>query len=89
MKISYLLKRILSAIPVLFIVSLLSFFFIHMIPGDPSMALLGPNATPNEIENLKLEMGLDQPLPLQYATSLGRMLSGDMGNSILSGRPIF
>jgi len=70
-------------------VSLLSFFFIHMIPGDPSMALLGPNATPNEIGNLKLEMGLDKPLPLQYATWLGKMLTGDMGNSILSGRPIF
>jgi len=60
-----------------------------MIPGDPSMALLGPNATPNEIGNLKLEMGLDKPLPLQYATWLGKMLTGDMGNSILSGRPIF
>jgi peptide/nickel transport system permease protein len=89
LKLSYLLKRLLSAIPVLFIVSLLSFFFIHMVPGNPAIALLGPNATPNEIESLKLEMGLDKPLPLQYAAWLGKMLSGDMGNSILSGRPIF
>jgi ABC-type dipeptide/oligopeptide/nickel transport system permease component len=89
LKLSYLLKRLLSAIPVLFIVSLLSFFFIHMIPGNPAIALLGPNATPNEIESLKLEMGLDKPLPLQYAAWLGKMLTGDMGNSILSGRPIF
>ena len=89
MSFGYLIKRLLAAIPVLLIVSLMAFSFIHIIPGDPAMAMLGLNATPAQIEELHLEMGLDQPLLLQYAKWLAKVLQGNMGTSVLSGRPIF
>ena len=89
MNFSYLLKRLLAAVPVLLIVSLLTFSFIHIIPGDPAMAMLGLNATPAQIEELHRQMGLDQPIMVQYFKWLAKMVTGDMGTSILSGRPIF
>lgn len=89
MSFSYLIKRLVAIVPVLVIVSLISFSFIHIIPGDPAMALLGINATPAQVNALRAEMGLDQPLVLQYFNWLSRMLQGDMGISYLSGRSIF
>lgn len=89
MSLSYLIKRLVAIIPVLVIVSLISFSFIHIIPGDPAMALLGMNATPAQVNALRTEMGLDQPLVLQYFNWLFRMFQGDMGISYLSGRSIF
>lgn len=78
----------MAAIPVLVIVSLLAFSFIHIIPGDPAMAMLGLNATPAQVDALRKEMGLDQPIVMQYLNWLGRMVTGDMGISVLSGRSI-
>ena len=89
MSLAYLLKRLMAAVPVLLIVSLLAFSFIHIIPGDPAMAMLGLNATPAQVEALRKEMGLDQPIVTQYLKWLGRMATGDMGVSVLSGRSIF
>ncbi|MBU2644495.1 ABC transporter permease [bacterium] len=89
MSFSYLFKRLIAIIPVLVIVSLITFSFIHLIPGDPAMALLGINATPAQINALRSEMGLDQPLVLQYFNWLLRTFQGDMGVSYLSGRSIF
>ncbi|BBO71080.1 peptide ABC transporter permease [Desulfosarcina alkanivorans] len=88
MSVSYLLKRLMAAIPVLFIVSVMVFLFLRMIPGDPATAMLGRNASAQEIEAVRLKMGLDRPLPVQYATWLGKALHGDLGLSVISGRSI-
>mgnify|MGYP003564184601 CR=1 FL=1 len=74
MSISYLLKRLMAAIPVLFVVSVMVFLFLRMIPGDPATAMLGRDASVQEIEAVRLKMGLDRPLPVQYATWLGKAL---------------
>ena len=88
MSISYLLKRFMATIPVLFIVSVMVFLFLRMIPGDPATAMLGRNASVQEIEAVRLKMGLDRPLPVQYAAWLGKALHGDLGLSVISGRSI-
>ena len=88
MSISYLLKRFMATIPVLFIVSVVVFLFLRMIPGDPATAMLGRDASVQEIEAMRLKMGLDRPLPVQYATWLGKALRGDLGLSVISGRSI-
>jgi peptide/nickel transport system permease protein len=88
MSISYLLKRLMAAIPVLFVVSVMVFLFLRMIPGDPATAMLGRDASVQEIEAVRLKMGLDRPLPVQYATWLGKALHGDLGLSVISGRSI-
>ena len=88
MSVSYLIKRLMAAIPVLFVVSVLVFLFLRMIPGDPATAVLGRNASADEIEALREEMGLDRPLPAQYAAWLGKAARGDLGISVISGRSI-
>jgi peptide/nickel transport system permease protein len=88
MNISYLLKRLMAAIPVLFIVSVMVFLFLRMIPGDPATAMLGRDASVQEIEAVRLKMGLDRPLPVQYVAWLGKALQGDLGLSVISGRSI-
>ncbi len=88
MSLAYMLKRLVAAVPVLIIVSLITFLFIHIIPGDPAVNMLGRNATPQEVSALHLKMGLDRPMPVQYADWLGRVLRGDLGTSIITGQPI-
>ena len=88
MSIQYLIKRLMAALPVLFIVSVVVFLFIRIIPGDPATALLGRNASSAEIEAVRAKMGLDRPLPVQYVTWVAHALKGDLGNSVINGRPI-
>jgi ABC-type dipeptide/oligopeptide/nickel transport system permease component len=76
-------------VPVLFGVSLLVFLILHLIPGDPAQIMLfGSNPTPQQVQNLRVELGLDKPLPVQYALYVGRLLHGDLGQSFITGRPI-
>jgi peptide/nickel transport system permease protein len=82
-------RRLAVAVPVLFGVSLLDFLILHLIPGDPAQIMLfGSNPTPQQVQNLRVELGLDKPLPVQYALYLGRLLHGDLGQSFITGRPI-
>ncbi|WP_338198757.1 nickel ABC transporter permease [Candidatus Nephthysia bennettiae] len=82
-------RRLAVAVPVLFGVSLLVFLILHLIPGDPAQIMLfGSNPTPQQVQNLRVELGLDKPLPVQYALYLGRLLHGDLGQSFITGRPI-
>ena len=84
-----LARRLGIAVPVLFGVTLLVFLILHLIPGDPAQILLfGSNPTPAQIAHLRTQLGLDQPLPLQYVEYLGRLLHGDLGTSFITGRPI-
>jgi len=85
---AFLLRRLLQAIPVIFFSTFLVFLVIHLIPGDAAAVLAGPNATPATLEAIRKDMGLDQPLPVQYAVWIGHVFKGDLGNSTLSGQPI-
>lgn len=84
----YTLKRLLGLIPVLLGITLLVFSFLHLIPGDPAIVLLGERATPEQLLAVRERLGLNQPLPLQYLTFLSSLLQLNFGNSIISGIPI-
>ncbi|HYM71315.1 MAG TPA: ABC transporter permease [bacterium] len=84
----YVGARVLQAVPVLFLVSVLVFSIIHLTPGDPATVLLGPNALPDQIRQVRGELGLDRPLPVQYALWIGRVARGDLGRSYLNGFPV-
>ena len=85
---SYVIRRLLSLIPTLFGVSIIVFLFLRMIPGDPALALGGEHATEATVERIREEFGLNESLPRQYITYMGKILRGDLGRSILSKRPI-
>jgi len=78
---TYLLKRLLSAIPVLFIVSTIVFLILQMTPGDPALVILGQEATLEEVEDLRQQLKLDRPIYEQYFNWLFNALQGDLGES--------
>lgn len=75
-------------VPSLLLTSVLVFSFVHLIPGDPAITMLGDTATEEQLEVLREEMGLNQPLVTQYVIWLGKLLRGDMGKSIFQNRPV-
>jgi len=85
---NYLLRRTAASIPVLLLVSLMSFAVIWLVPGDPAAAFLDSSASPEQVARLRHELGLDQPLPIQMAEWYGRVLTGDLGQSILLRRSV-
>jgi len=85
---SYILKRIFALIPILFIVSIVVFFIIHLTPGDPASFMLGEDATTEEVEKLQQEMGLDAPLYRQYIGWVIGALTGDLGFSYFMNEPV-
>jgi len=85
---AYLVKRLLSLIPVLFGISLVSFILIHLVPGDTVTVILGTNSTAVSAAALRAAFGLDRPAPVQYITWLGGLLHGDFGQSFITGQPI-
>ena len=80
--ISYILKRIFYFIPSLFLAALLIFSLVHLIPGDPALVMLGEAASPETAKALRETLGLDKPLPVQFALWIGKMIKGDLGISI-------
>jgi peptide/nickel transport system permease protein len=84
----YVGARLLQAMPVLFLVSVLVFSLIHLTPGDPALELLGPNAVPEQVAALRTDLGLNRPLPVQYAVWMGHVLRGDLGRSYLNRFPV-
>ncbi|MGR3792610.1 ABC transporter permease [Vannielia sp. SX4] len=85
---SYILKRLVAAIPVLIGVSVLVFFIMAMIPGDPALAILGAYATPENVAKINADLGLDKPLVQRYFIWLGNMLTGDFGRSYSQNKPV-
>ena len=85
---SYIAKRLVAAIPVLFGLTLIVFLIMAMIPGDPATAILGNFATPENVARLNAQLGLDKPLPQQYLIWLGNLLQGDLGRSFALNRPV-
>lgn len=84
----YLGNRLLTVVPLLFALSALLFFYIHALPGDPIAGMLGPNATPSLVVQLRHEHGLDRPLWVQYWGWLSGLAHGDLGSSLINGQSI-
>ena len=84
----YLLRRVLAVIPVMIVVATVAFVLIHLAPGDPASVIAGPYASAEDIERLRHQLGLDQPLPVQLIRWYGRLLTGDLGDSIFLRRPV-
>lgn len=78
---TYLLKRLLSVIPVLFIVSIIVFLVLHFTPGDPAIVILGDDATQQEVDDLRDQLGLNRPIYEQYGSWIFNALQGDLGES--------
>ena len=85
---SYIVKRLLSAIPVLLGITVIVFLIMAMIPGDPATAILGSYATPENVAKLNRDLGRDEPLVARYFIWLGNMLQGDFGRSFSLNRPV-
>lgn len=83
-----LVRRLLGALPILAIVSLITFGMIHLIPGDPAIAIAGMSATPEQVANIRRDLGLDQPLLTQLADWYINLMHGDLGRSLLLGQPV-
>lgn len=86
--IAYIVKRIFSLIPVLFVVSVAIFLIMHLTPGGPAASLLGMEATPQEIDALNELLGFNRPLHIQYLSWIGNVLRGDLGDSIFMKQPV-
>lgn len=84
----YTIRRLISAIPVLFIVGLVVFFIVHLIPGNPAQVILGDSATQAEVEALTEKLGLNAPLPTQFVKWMGNALQGDLGDSLHYNKPV-
>ena len=85
---SYLAGRAVSLVPVLLVVAIVVFLMIHLTPGDPARVLLGQDATPEQVQTLRHELGLDRPLAAQFVLWLGRALHGDLGLSFFQHVPV-
>jgi peptide/nickel transport system permease protein len=84
----YLLQRVVAVIPVMLVVATVAFVLIHLAPGDPASIIAGPYAAPEDVAKLRHQLGLDQPLPVQLVRWYGRLLRGDLGDSIFLRRPV-
>jgi peptide/nickel transport system permease protein len=86
--ISYILRRLLYAIPIALSVTLVAFLLVHIAPGDPMNAIAPPDAPAELVASLRTMYGLDRPLPVQYGLWLKRALAGDLGTSLATGRSV-
>lgn len=85
---SYLIRRILSVIPVLLVVATIVFLMLRLTPGDPAANIAGDAATSEDIAKLRVELGLEEPLPVQFAIYLKNLVKGDFGESFYYKRPV-
>ena len=85
----FLIKRILSALPILLIVVTLIFFLMRVVPGDPALMILGKDADMAAVERLRETMGLNDPLLVQYLRYVRDILSGNWGDSYYNNVPVF
>ncbi|CAP40615.1 ABC transporter permease [Bordetella petrii] len=84
----YLIRRVLSVVPVMLVVAVIAFLLIHLSPGDPAALIAGDFATAEDIARLHTALGLDEPLWRQFALWAGRLLQGDLGTSIFTHVPV-
>ena len=87
---AYVIRRLLVIIPTFFFISMIIFTLIHLAPGDPVMAMIGRHTPSREVmQLLREELGLDQPIPIQYVLWVSKLLRGDLGFSYISGRSVW
>ncbi|MGE7920117.1 nickel ABC transporter permease [Viridibacillus sp. NPDC093762] len=84
----YIIKRVLEILPIIIVVSILSFLFIHFIPGDPARLVAGKDATLEDVQNVREELGLNDPIWKQYISYMGNLLQGNLGTSLKTGLPV-
>lgn len=85
---AYAVRRVVLMLPVAFLVSVAIFTIIHLTPGDPAAIMLGEEVSPGAVAALHQELGLDQPLPVQYERYMARVLRGDLGRSLRTHQPV-
>lgn len=81
-------RRLVRAVPLLILLSLLAFCILHLAPGDPAALLYGADATPEDLAQARAAWGLDRPLAVQYLSWLAHVARGDLGRSLIDGRPV-
>ncbi len=86
--IGYVIRRLLLAIPTLIAMLTMVFVLVRLVPGDPAVAMLGDRASAETLQTLRAELGLDQSIAVQYVQFVTKMLSGDFGRSMTSGRTV-
>jgi peptide/nickel transport system permease protein len=86
--IEYFARRLLALIPVALGVATLTFAIVHLVPGDPIVAMLGESATPTDVVAMRHQMGLDRPIESQYLSYLGGLVVGDLGESTSYRKPV-
>jgi peptide/nickel transport system permease protein len=86
--VAFLIRRLLLTLPILFIVSVVCFSLINLIPGDPATVILGPEASEQAKEQMREQLGLNKPIVVQYVDWLGGVLHGDLGESLVDGTPV-
>jgi peptide/nickel transport system permease protein len=86
--IAYLLRRVLTAIPVMGAVALFVFLLLRLTPGDPAAVLAGENASPEHLERIRASLGLNEPLYIQFFTWINHLLHADLGTSLISNVPV-
>jgi len=84
----YVITRVFLAIPMMLILLTIVFIVLRIMPGDPVTAMLGPKAPPSQIQRMRTELGLNDPIPIQYVKYIGKLLVGNMGRSTLTERPV-
>ncbi len=85
---TYFIKRLMGLTPTLLIVAVLVFLFVHMLPGDPALLAAGQDADQATVELVRQDLGLDKPLPEQFAAFFVNMVKGDLGRSLRTRRPV-
>ena len=85
---AYLVRRLAQLVPVLVLASIGVFGLMRLIPGDPAQVIAGEEASAERLQEVRVRLGLDRPLPVQYLVWLGSVLRGDLGESVISGQPV-
>lgn len=85
----FIVRRVVQAVPVVFLATVAVFLLIHLLPGDPAQVLAGSDTSPQTIEAIREDLGLNEPLPVQYVVWLQHVVRGDFGKSILSKIPVW
>ncbi|MBW7457560.1 ABC transporter permease [Paenibacillus sepulcri] len=85
---AFIIRRLLLTIPVVLLVTIMVFSLLQLLPGDPASVILGQDATPEMLDALREQLGLNKPLPIQYVDWLVGVLHGDLGNSLVNNTPV-
>ncbi|MBV9545670.1 MAG: ABC transporter permease, partial [Chloroflexi bacterium] len=85
---AFLARRLVGLVLVVLGITLVTFVTLHVFPSDPARLLAGPGATPEQIDQIRHDLGLDQPLPVQYVAYLNDLVHGNLGRSIQTGQPV-